>query len=394
MDSCEHKKSLATLIKEELQLLLFDKWLLFAITLLPAALFALMFALFRQGIVHELPIAVVDMDQSRFSRMLTRQYDASSQLRVVCFADKKKATAAMRKGDVYGLIVLPDDMEKKVRLGQSPTVTAFYNFQFILVGKAVKSATMMAHATFNAQIETVTGLAQGNIKLVQAQGSAVVTRKQITPLYNLGLNYDQFLVTGLIPTIWQILIVAVTILVWAAEERRSGLTCWFRTQPTAKFLVRCGLYQGIFLLQGAIFLAVFISYNWMTTYGFSLLILALWLTILAYFSIGSLYFIVIEDAARALSVAASYVAPCFAFLGVTFPETSMNAFARFWHSILPISYYMKIQIGVINHGADFAELLPFFQKLGCFLFIFIIVAIKIYKKRTTAENAFLCEEIP
>ncbi len=386
MYTSNEKKGIATLIREELQLLFFDKWLLFATTLLPAGLFAFMFCLFQQGIVRELPVAVVDMDQSRLSRMLTRQYDASSHLRVVCYPDREKATAAMRRGEVYGLVLLPYEMEKKIRLRQSPKITAWYNFQFILVGKALKSAMMMAHATFNAQVETITGLAQGNIKLVQAQGAAVVTRKQITPLYNLGLNYNQFLVEGLIPTIWQILIVATTILVWAAEMRRSGLNNWFSLQPAAKFLIRLALYSSIFFLQGIAFLAAFIGYGWMTTVGILLLTATMGITILAYFAIGTLLFVVIEDAARALSVAASYVAPCFAFLGVTFPEKSMNAFAQLWHSILPISYYMKVQIGVINHGASFAELLPVIQKLCCFLLIFFLVAITIRKKWTVVKG--------
>ncbi len=391
MNSCRQHKSIAALLKEEIQLLFYDRWLLFAVTLLPAGLCAVMFCLFQQGIVRELPIAVVDMDQGRFSRMLTRQYDASSHLRVICYPTVEKATAAMRTGEVYGIVVLPYEMGKKLRLGQSPKVSAFYNFQFILVGKALKSAVMTAHVTFNAKIATVTGLGQGNIKLIQARGLALVTQKQMTPLYNLGLNYDQFLATGLIPTIWQILMVAVTILLWAAEERRSGLINWFRNQPIRKMCVRLGFYQSIFLLQGASFLAVFIAYGWLTTDGLLLIFAALWLTSLVYLGVGTLLFLVIADAARALSVAASYVAPCFAFMGVTFPETSMNAFAQLWRGILPISYYMEIEIGVMNHKASLTALLPVFQKLSCFLLLFLIIAVVIYKKRSAVDKTS-CKE--
>ena len=62
------KKSLVALIRDELGLLLYDKWLLVGVSLLPVGLFVFMFCLFQQGIVRELPIAVVDLDQGRLSR--------------------------------------------------------------------------------------------------------------------------------------------------------------------------------------------------------------------------------------------------------------------------------------------------------------------------------------
>lgn len=372
-------KSLVALIRDELALLLYDRWLLVGVTLLPAGLFVFMFCLFQQGVVRELPIAVVDMDQGHISRMLTRTYDASSHLRVVGYPSLQEATAALRRAKVYGVVVIPAEMEKKLRLGQSPTIQVFYNFQFVLVGKALKSAVATAHATFNAQVATIAGLGKGNVSLAQSLGAAVVTRKQITPLFNLALNYGQFLVTSLVPTLWQVLMVAVMILVWAAEARRSTLVGWLREQPVAKICVRVGCYHVFFLSQGIFFLVAFVGYGWPARGSLLELLVAQSLTVFACQAIASFLFLVLLDATRALSVAASYVAPAFAFLGVTFPVTDMNFFARLWHSILPVSYYMKIQIGILNHGAGFASLLPHFLKLSVFLLFFIPVAIAVRK---------------
>ena len=215
----------------EFSLLKFDKWLLVSISLLPFFLYFFLFSVFSSPVMRNLPLAVVDLDDGGISRMLVRTYDASSHLQVQKYASVKEAVHAMRTLQAYALVVIPRNMEKDLRLGKNPQVQVFYNFQFVSVGKIMQSAMIFAHSTFNAQIATIAGLARGNVQLTQAMGSAIVTQKQITPLYNLALNYGQFLITSLVPSLWQILIVAVTILVWAAEERRSGLVYWIQDRP-------------------------------------------------------------------------------------------------------------------------------------------------------------------
>ena len=375
------KKSLVALIRDELGLLLYDKWLLVGVSLLPVGLFVFMFCLFQQGIVRELPIAVVDLDKGQLSRMLTRTCEASSHLQVICYPTLEEAIAAMRRTKVYGAIVIPAEMEKKLRLAQSPTIHVFYNFQFVLVGKALKSAVATAHANFNAQVATLAGLGKGNVQISQSMGAAVVTRKQITPLFNLAMNYGQFLVTSLVPTLWQILMVVVMVLVWAAEARRSSLVGWLREQPVARLCVRFGCYHVFFLLQGVFFLMAFVGSGWPARGNLFELLVAQSLAVLACQAIGTVFFLSIPDTSRSLSLAVSYVAPSFAFLGVTFPATDMNFLARLWHSVLPVSYYMKIQIGLLNHEASFASLRPHFLKLCCLLLFFVLIAIVISKRR-------------
>ncbi len=382
------RKSLIALIGDELRLLLFDRWLLFAVSFLPAGLFFFMLCVFQEGIVRELPVAVVDMDQSFLSRSLVRCYDASSVLRVAQYSSEQEAVTALRLGEVYGIISIPGQMEQELRTGHSPQITVFDNFQTILIGKSLKSAIAKAHATYNAKIATLRGLGRGNVQLAQAQGIAVTTRKQITPLYNIGFNYAQFLVTVILPTIWQILMVAVVILVWAAEQRRSGIIVWLQEQPVAKTVIRLLCYQIVFLMQGASFLALFLWKGWPAHGNLVVLFVAQWLTILACQAVGSLYALCVSDAPRALSMAASYTAPAFAFLGVTFPATDMGVFPQMWRALLPVTHYMEIQIGIMNYGVSPSVLLPSFRALCYFLLLFLLVILLVFLKRRAGKKSF------
>ncbi len=387
MTTNKSRKSFVALVCDELRLLLFDRWLLFSVTLLPAGLFLFMLCVFYQGIVRELPVAVVDNDQSSLSRSLVRSYDASNGLTVQQYASQQEAVAALRLGEVYGIIIIPGQLEQDFRTGRGPQITVFDNFQTILIGKSLKSAIVKAHATYNAKIAILMGLGRGNVHLVEAQGIALTTRKQITPLYNIGFNYAQFLITGLLPTMWQILMVAVMILVWVAEERRRGIAAWLQERPVTKTLIRLFCYQVIFLLQGVSFLAVFLWQGWPSHGSFAPLLVAQWLTILACQAVGTLYALCVPDAPRALSMAASYTAPGFAFLGLTFPATDMGVFPQMWRALLPVSHYLEIQIGVMNYGVSPAVLLPSFRALCYFLLLFLPVILMFFLKRRAGKKS-------
>ncbi|PIE72669.1 MAG: multidrug ABC transporter permease [Deltaproteobacteria bacterium] len=375
-----------TLLGKELRLLVYDRWLLCILTILPLGLSLFVAILFQEGIVRNLPVAAVDLDHSQLSRSLIRGYDASSQLHIQTYPCVAEATSALRKGKVYAVAIVPSSLEKDLRRGLSPRVTVFYNYQSLLVGRVLKSALFSAHATFNAGLKTLEGLFRGNIQLAQAQASAVVTRRQITPLYNVGFNYTQFLVTGLIPTIWQIIIVATMVLVWAAEERRTGVSRWLSRSAFAKVVVRFVFYQGIFLLYGMFFLVFFVQKGWPMRGSLPELLVAQWLTIFACQLIATLFYLCIPDAPRALSLAAAYTAPSFAFLGITFPTTDMNLFPQLWRSLLPISHYMEIQVGMMNYGLKTGALLPSFKGLFAFWAVIVPVFVLVVIRKKVAAH--------
>ena len=66
--------------------------------------------------------------------------------------------------------------------------------------------------TLNAGIDVGRTLAKGNRDIRQAMGRALPIRAQITPLFNPGTDYARFLVSGILPALWQIFVVAKQLL--------------------------------------------------------------------------------------------------------------------------------------------------------------------------------------
>src|SRR5690625_1198925 len=94
----------------------------------PLLLIILLLAIFAQPAARNLPLAVVNMDDSSLSRQIERALDAAPALDVVSAAKGMDAAAAsLRRGEVYALVVIPRDLQRDLARGESPRVQLFYN---------------------------------------------------------------------------------------------------------------------------------------------------------------------------------------------------------------------------------------------------------------------------
>ncbi len=366
------------MVAREWKVLLRDPWLLSLISWVPLVLFFIMWAIFSKGIARDLPIGVVDLDKSRLSRALIRQYDANPALAIAYdYPDVQQGASALRKGIIYGLVIIPADLEKRTTLGRPPEVNVFVNSQFLLVGKMVNTALQQAQGTFVAKIEIAKNLATGAPVVDKALSAALPIGNQITPLFNSNNNYAQFLVAAILPAVWQILMMVVTVLSIAAEQRRNGLSKWLGAFPARALLAKFFPLSLLFWLHGLLVLWwMYIFLGWPMHGNWTILLFAQLVTVCASIGVASLFFFVTQDAARGLSLAGAYAAPGLAFMGVTFPVTDMTLPAKIWRNLIPISHYIEIQLGQVNYGAPLHTALPQLESLGFFIFPLLFVFYK------------------
>lgn len=344
-------------VKQEWRTIWQDTWLRALVLWLPIVLFLMMWAIFATGIARNLPVGVVDLDHSQMSRQLTRYIDASPSMAVTQqFTNDHTASIAMRANDIYAMVIIPDNYEKNVKLGEAPQITTFYNGQFILIGKVISAAMLQVEGTYNAGVEAFRNMSSGTPVRQQALGQAVPIRAQITPLFNSNSHYGQFLVSAIIPSIWQILIVATTVLALAHEARGQGLWRWLAQTPCQKLLGKLFAYSGLFLLQGILFLWwMYVALDWPMQGHWGILIVAQLLMVFACQSMGSLIYFVAMEVPRAMSFVAAYTAPAFAFMGITFPATDMPIIAKIWRGLLPVSHYIEVQLQQVDYGTGWYQ---------------------------------------
>ncbi len=374
------------------QIITRDHWLLFSLTLLPVMLSAIIWATFAAGLARNLPVGIVDMSHTPLSHSLINQIDASPTLSVTRrYASLSDAAHDLKTAQIYAYVVLPYDLERNIRRARSPKISVFYNSQFILVAKQISSAMQKIITTFNVQVAAMQSLAHGEQTVTQALSQALPIRSQITALFNSNTNYTQFLVSAIVPAIWQIIMVTGTVLALTANYRLQHVTSlkeWIGPHPARWLLRTLWPYSIVFLLQGILFLVWFyhgLSWPMHGTYG--ALILAQIMTVLCCMCMGTLIYFLTLDAARAMSFAAVFTAPSFAFMGVTFPASDMNIFARAWRAILPVSHYISAQIAQSSYGASLGATLRILAPLSAYGLIFILAVIVI---RVRQRKEVLC----
>ncbi|MGO2161411.1 MAG: ABC transporter permease [Vibrio toranzoniae] len=389
----EHHRAKSTLLRQW-AIVRKDKWLLSCLTWVPLLLAASIWLIFSQGIARDLPVAVVDLEHSQISQQFTRLVDASPTLQVSQkYSSVSEAAKAMIKRNIYGYVVIPRHFDRDIYLGLNPQVSVFYNSQFILIGKLVNSALLQAQGTFNAQLEVVKQLSHGDTTVKSALGQAVTVQSQITPLFNKNSSYAQFLVSAVIPALWQIMIVVGTILVLTANVRARGLKAWLSHSPVKSLVSTLIPYVALFLAFGIAFSFWFYRLlDWPFNGSFIALTVAQLLTVISCIIMGCLFFFLTLDPARAMSFAGAFTAPSFAFMGITFPVTDMNTVAQIWRSLLPVSHYIEVQTAQSSYGASAAQSLISLTSMFWYAVPALVVMLLIKKHLAQLPRSVNAEE--
>ncbi len=358
---------------------------LFLITVLPIISFILIIAIFRTGVIRDLPIVVVDNDKSKLSHMLLTNIEASPTMQILAMPNStKEAIDLVKSTKAYAIIVIPNHFLKNTLLGKQPQVTAMLNTQYILIGKILTSVLTSTVMESSAQVEYVKNLV--DIQNPEATIHSIAPiGLQITPFFNMYQNYFYFLVSSLLPAIWQIFIVIATLVSIGVIFKSKKEKIFFKeTKYVGARLMGLMLpYTIAFVLLGTGYLFYIFS-MWEFQGSFTILLFGMFLTVVAYQVIALLIFATGFDYARSLSLGAVYTAPAFAFLGITFPIYNMNTFALFWRDILPVSHYIQLQLSQANYGANIFLEIDKLLTLFAFWLLFIPVVL-LFKKKLKKE---------
>ena len=326
---------------------------LFLISIIPLISFVLIIAIFKSGVVRELPVVVVDQDRSSLSRMLLSNIESSPTVKIVAMPySVKEAVNLVKETKAYAVIIIPAHFSKDTLLQKNPQITAMLNTQYILVGKILTSALTSTIMSSSAQVEYVKNLVEKQNPSAAIDAISPIGL-QITPFFNMYQNYFYFLVSALLPAMWQIFIVITTLVAVGTLFKGHKENKFFKnTHHTGSKLI--GLmfpYTLAFMFSGIVF-TLYLYSMWEFQGSFTVLFLGMFLTVVAYQFIAYFLFSTGFDYARSLSLGAVYTAPAFAFLGITFPIYNMNGFALFWRDLLPISHYTQLQLSQANYGAN------------------------------------------
>ena len=141
----------------------------FCMLMFPLLLVVFFTTMLSDGIPQDLPIGVVNQDNSATSRGLIRNLDAMHSSRVVYrFANVTEARSAMQEGKVYAYLLIPEGTAAKLLAGRQPEILYYYTMTCMTAGgmasKDLKTIGMLGSAAVGQAMLSAKGASKEQIK--------------------------------------------------------------------------------------------------------------------------------------------------------------------------------------------------------------------------------------
>jgi ABC-2 type transport system permease protein len=267
--------------------------------------------------------------------------------------DLAEGRGMILSGRIHGLLMLPLNLQRDVFAGRRPEVVFFYNTQTLTTGNLAVRGVTAALPTAAAAIRLSLRTAQGQ-PLEFAQADLQPIPVQTNALFNPTLNYVFFLLTALIPSILQVVMVTTAAYsVGLDVETRHRLRI-LRTLGGGLWSAMAGKilpYTVLFMLVLGLSDILLIAEFGLPLHGRSgLLIVAGLLFVLSCQLLGTLLALLLRPTASAVSIGTLLTAPAFGFMGIGFPRLGMNAFAYAYGALLPGTWYLMARVDQTVRG--------------------------------------------
>ena len=362
--------------------------LIFFVPLLYAFFFG---AVYSQGILTGIPLAVVDLDHSALSREVIKSFENSPRFSIVQdITTYPLLEEGMRKSVIRAGVVIPENFARDADLHRGTEILTVYDGSNLIWGYNIRKYTLEVVNQFN------TGHASSYM------AGLGLTKKEITNIldtlstnidvwYNPTFSYTSYMLYGLIMlVIHQICLLSASLTVTREKEKN----CWiqFLSSPLPAWKIFLGKSLPYFLTGffNYVLLIWFITRFVQIKIEGSVFLMAL---------LGLLYTVVIISAGFYLSLKAknSLQATRFIMLlsvpllmvsGYTWPQTHIPAFINNFASLIPFTWMAEgfRNIAVKDLGAGC--LTPVILALSLMSITAVLLAVSFAKRKNRPMKIF------
>src|SRR5215510_1388488 len=324
-----------------------DRVALFLTLGVPLIAFAILSLTFNNAVIRGLNTIVVDADRSPTSLEFVQSMAAAPGVTLSDRADDLAAAMhAIRSGAAIAAAYIPENFERDLAAGRRPQISIFYNTQFMTPGNTASRALQ------DAVQGAIAAVAPSRSEAPSTIGSLLVEQYVLT---NPALNYAQFLLRAVLPTVLHVIVGISAAYVVGSEFARRSLRTWLRCaggNPLVALVGKAAPLMAIFIcLMAVIMLIIHGAFRIPFRGDAVMVVAAACLLIAAYLGFAALLALLARNMALGLSLTGIFCSPAFGFAGVGFPTIAMLPFAHGWGAILPLRWYMQILFDQAARGA-------------------------------------------
>lgn len=328
-------------------------------------------SLMNDGLPTDMPIGVVDQDNTSTSRELTKRLDSYQMSHVVAhYPNMNEARQAIQQNEIYAFLLIPKGTTEQLVSSHQPKISFYYS-----------NTTLVAGSMLFKDLKTIAAL--GSAGAISARMSAMgKTENEISAflqpikvdlhmINNPWTNYNIYLSSMIVPGIFFLFIFLITAYSLGTELKFKESKKWLKLAENNIVVA----LTGKFLPQTLIFLSIFYSFELYTYYylGFPhpggivpILLLGL-LTVLSGQAFGIFIFGLVPSLRMSMSVCSLWGVLSFTTSGATYPLFSMNPMLEAVAQLFPLRHYYMIYQMCIFNGYPLVN--AWFNILALFIFI-------------------------
>ncbi|MCG1037199.1 ABC transporter permease [Polaribacter sargassicola] len=368
--------------------LLFNTKSTFVLAIILPFVFILFFnSLLSKGVARDLPVAVVDLDQSATSRNIIAQLDAAPEIEIGFFpVNQQKGEELIRLGKVYGLVTIPKNIEADLKSGKQVTIVNQYNSNLLLAGGLENKAFRKVIGTISAGINIEKQRKQG-VSKQQAIINYVPIIANNHTLSNPYTNYSYYLNTGFLTMFLQLFVMLTTIYCFGADLKYSKGGKLLNITKGSLLTIILGKvlpYTVWFFLVGIVTLLSMYVWQDFPFFGSKLTVLAGLLLLIVANQCYALYFVSVSNSFReALTFGSGFAAVSLSFSGVTYPIFGMPTVLQWLSQIFPFTHFFELLLDQSQRG------FPVFYSLKSIIILVVLSIVSISLSWFKLKRLFL-----
>ncbi len=341
-------------------------------------------AVFATGLMRNIPVGLVDYDNSAESRDLIRSLDAVASVDFVNYENPQAATADLATGNIYALFVIGHNWSEKTSGSRSDSaLELFLNKSYYAIATTVETDLKLAlsQIQIGQMLEAASVVGGG---FAGNKERLAVLDADILIAGNPALNFKAYLLTTILPGVLALGAILTCVGSLTREWRLKTVHQVVETYShlTGFLLGRMSFWLVLYSLMGLAYLAWFTGWEGWGVQGN----LASWaLGIVLFFAsmpaLAMLYTSLSPSWIIAMSVAIGTTAPIFPFTGFSFPLDSMDAAAQLLSQFLPLTWYLRLHSSQWVLGSELSHTIYLLSMLSLFVIIPAAVGLTLMPRR-------------
>ena len=338
-------------------------------------------SLMDDGLPTEMPIGIVDADNTTTTRALIRRLDAFQMSRIEhSYATVAEARKAIQNNEIYGFLYFPKGTTEKLLASRQPKISYYYSYTTLAAGALLMKDLKTISTLGSAAVGQATMRAKG-FTPEQIQTFLQPIKIDLHQIANPWTNYNSYLSTMIVPGMMMLFIFLITAYSLGTELKFNVSKKWMEMADNNMTVA----LLGKFLPQTLVWLAVVYSYQYYVFFhlGFPhlgspwMLVLLGLMQVLASQGFGIFAFGLTPSLRMSMSICSLWAVLSISMAGSAFPVMGMDRPLQSLSWLFPLRHYYMIYQTCVFNGFPLVESWFHFVALAGFMLLPWMVVKKI-----------------